>query len=50
MNANFGIIPPLEKKVKGGKRARNDAYVERALSLIAQTKTELLDRAKIYSE
>ena len=31
MNANFGIIPPLEKKVKGGKRARNDAYVERAL-------------------
>ena len=31
MNANFGIIPPLEKKVKGGKAARNDAYAARAL-------------------
>ncbi len=34
MNANFGIIPPLEKKVKGGKTARNDAYVARSLSAI----------------
>ena len=32
MNANFGIIPPLEKKVKGGKAARNDAYAARAIS------------------
>jgi hypothetical protein len=32
MNANFGIIPPLEKKVKGGKAARNDAYAERAIA------------------
>ena len=32
MNANFGIIPPLEKKVKGGKAARNDAYAARALA------------------
>ncbi|MBQ7921975.1 MAG: methylenetetrahydrofolate--tRNA-(uracil(54)-C(5))-methyltransferase (FADH(2)-oxidizing) TrmFO [Clostridia bacterium] len=31
MNANFGIIPPLAQKVKGGKRFRNQAYAERAL-------------------
>ncbi len=41
MNANFGIIPPLEKKVKGGKRARNDAYVERALRTIGILKDTL---------
>ena len=34
MNANFGIIPPLEKKVKGGKTARNDAYVARSIAAI----------------
>ncbi len=34
MNANFGIIPPLEKKVKGGKAARNDAYAARAVESI----------------
>ncbi|MGN1346973.1 MAG: methylenetetrahydrofolate--tRNA-(uracil(54)-C(5))-methyltransferase (FADH(2)-oxidizing) TrmFO [Eubacteriales bacterium] len=31
MNANFGIIPPLAKKVKGGKKFRNEAYAVRAL-------------------
>jgi len=35
MNANFGIIAPLEKKIKGGKKVRNEAYSERALSIIA---------------
>lgn len=35
MNANFGIIPPLEKKVKGGKAARNDAYAARSLAITA---------------
>jgi len=34
MNANFGIIAPFEKKVKGGKRARNEAYSVRSLSII----------------
>ena len=34
MNANFGIIAPLDKKVKGGKKARNGAYAERALAVI----------------
>lgn len=33
MNANFGIIPPLDFKVKGGKRARNEAYSARALTV-----------------
>lgn len=31
MNANFGIIRPLETKEKGGKKARNQAYAVRAL-------------------
>ncbi|MBR5044142.1 MAG: methylenetetrahydrofolate--tRNA-(uracil(54)-C(5))-methyltransferase (FADH(2)-oxidizing) TrmFO, partial [Clostridia bacterium] len=30
MNASFGLIAPLEKKVKGGKRARNDEYANRS--------------------
>lgn len=34
MNANFGIIAPLEKKIKGGKRPRYDAYAARALEEI----------------
>ena len=36
MNANFGIIAPFDKKVKGGKKARNQAYAERSLSEIEQ--------------
>ena len=36
MNANFGIIAPFDKKVKGGKKARNQAYAERSLSEIGQ--------------
>ena len=34
MNANFGIIAPLDKKVKGGKRFRNEAYALRSLEII----------------
>ncbi len=34
MNANFGIIAPLQHKVKGGKKIRNEAYAERALAVI----------------
>ncbi len=34
MNANFGIIAPLDKKVKGGKKLRNEAYAERSLAII----------------
>ena len=34
MNANFGIIAPFEKKVKGGKRNRNEAYAERSVEIV----------------
>ncbi len=40
MNANFGIVPPLAHKVKGGKRFRNEAYAERSISLVKQIVTE----------
>ena len=36
MNANFGIIAPLDKKVKGGKKFRNEAYAERSLEIIRE--------------
>ena len=35
MNANFGIIAPFDKKVKGGKKVRNEAYSQRSLEIIA---------------
>ena len=35
MNANFGIIAPFEKKIKGGKKCRNEAYAQRSLEIIA---------------
>ncbi len=31
MNANFGIIPPLDHKVKGGKSARNEELYRRGI-------------------
>ena len=34
MNANFGIIAPFDKKIKGGKRCRNEAYAVRSLEII----------------
>lgn len=36
MNVNFGIIDPLEKKVKGGKLKKNEALAERALAIIKE--------------
>ena len=36
MNANFGIIAPFEKKIKGGKKARNEAYAQRSLEKIEE--------------
>ena len=35
MNANFGIIAPFEKKIKGGKKCRNEAYATRSLEIIS---------------
>ena len=34
MNANFGIIAPFDKKIKGGKKCRNEAYAARSLEII----------------
>lgn len=31
MNANFGVLPPLKEKIKGGKRFRNEALANRAI-------------------
>ncbi len=36
MNANFGIIEPLETRVKGGKTAKNEALAARSLALAAE--------------
>ena len=36
MNANFGIIPPLSYKVKGGKNARNEEYANRSLRAVEE--------------
>ena len=41
MNANFGIIEPFEKKIKGGKVARNEAYATRALALVDEISAEI---------
>jgi methylenetetrahydrofolate--tRNA-(uracil-5-)-methyltransferase len=36
MNANFGVIAPFDKKIKGGKIARNQAYAERSLAVLRE--------------
>lgn len=41
MNANFGIIPMLERKVKGGKSARNEAYATRSLALVDELSMQI---------
>ncbi len=43
MNANFGIIPPLAEKVKGGRRVRYPMYAERALAALADVDLMLPD-------
>jgi methylenetetrahydrofolate--tRNA-(uracil-5-)-methyltransferase len=40
MNVNFGIIAPLDKKVKGGKKVRNAAIGERCIAKIKEIKEE----------
>ena len=41
MNANFGVMPPLGFKVKGGKRVRNEAMSQRALEEIGRIRKTL---------
>jgi len=40
MNVNFGIIAPLDKKVKGGKKVRNAAIGQRCIEKIKAVKEE----------
>ena len=42
MNANFGIVAPLEYKVKGGKKFRNEEIAKRALNYIDELKNTVL--------
>ena len=41
MNANFGIVPRLQEKVRGGKAKRNEALSARALALIEAALDEI---------
>ncbi len=45
MNVNFGIIAPLDKRVKGGKKAKNEALAARAIEIIDGIAEELASRA-----
>ncbi len=40
MNANFGIVPPLGYRVKGGKSAKNEVISARALEALENLRTE----------
>lgn len=42
MNANFGIVPRLTQKVRGGKSARNEALSARALAQIEALLPQIL--------
>jgi len=44
MNVNFGIIAPLEKRVKGGKKAKNEALAARAFEIVDGIAAELASR------
>ncbi len=41
MNVNFGIIAPPDKKIKGGKKVRNEALSARSLEIIDMAAAEL---------
>ena len=41
MNANFGLVAPLGRKVKGGKAARNLALAERSLAYLDELRASL---------
>ena len=53
MNANFGIIPSLEYRVKGGKMAKYAVYSERALAALDEFKEKYystLDKERKYNK
>ncbi len=47
MNANFGIIRPLDQKVKGGKSARNAEYARRSLAMINKITADIFGSATV---
>ena len=46
MNVNFGIIDLLDKKVKGGKSARNEEISKRSLEYISSTLLPIINEAR----
>ncbi len=59
MNANFGLVPPLGFRVKGGKSAKNEKLAERALDTLDRVigercdvlgAAELCERCELASE
>lgn len=46
MNINFGIMPPLGYRIKGGKRVKNAALSERSLARIDKLREEVLQDIK----
>ena len=44
MNASFGLIAPLDRKIKGGKRARNDEYANRSLAVVGELNDRLFGK------
>ena len=46
MNVNFGIMPPLGYRVRGGKRVKNAALAERALGHIDALREAVLSDRK----
>ncbi len=45
MNANFGVLAPLDHKVKGGKKFRNEAYANRSLEVVDNLLTKYFERS-----
>ena len=46
MNANFGVVASLDKKVKGGKKARHEAIGMRAVETMTEQYSHLFDENK----
>jgi len=44
MNVNFGIMPPLDKKVKGGKARRNEEISRRSLEYVDSVLLPILEK------
>ena len=46
MNANFGVMASLDRKVKGGKKARHEAIGMRAVETMTEQYSHLFDENK----